>query len=344
MAGLFRIFITILLVVAAAPAFAVELFLWKASPRLMPIVIAAKDSEAPEQAVNRYFSELKKNPELVKLFRQGLPELQASEFVSLASIPYANRALLLANTGSDLYVGDRRMGRFREAFGRTQMSPFLLPMVPDLGLTSEESAELNAKIIDEFPLLVVMGGDDVEPSLYGEQNRFARNLTPKRDEFEIRLIRDYAKAAKGFIFGVCRGAQLTAAALGYKLVQDIPREVGAKVAHGNNLHLISLLETDRGLFKRFIADLATTVNGITRLMVNSFHHQAIKYIEGGPLELAAVSDDGVTEALEFSSGHGLLSQFHPEYMENAVGQRLIGGVATMANEIVERQCRALFGH
>ncbi len=99
-------------------------------------------------------------------------------------------------------------------------------------------------------------------------------------------------------------------ALGYELVQDIPIQIGKTVSHGDDWHEITLSKTKNGLLQS-VAEKTST------LYVNSYHHQAVIFKDDGPLQIAARSKDGVTEATEFKNGRGLLLQFHPEYMEGA---------------------------
>lgn len=81
---------------------------------------------------------------------------------------------------------------------------------------------LFAKDLSECSAIVLWGGSDLSPSLYGEP-RFANSgpVDPsERDLFEWELCRQ--AVARGIpIIGVCRGAQLLCAFAGGKLIQHV---------------------------------------------------------------------------------------------------------------------------
>ncbi|MBX3041710.1 MAG: gamma-glutamyl-gamma-aminobutyrate hydrolase family protein, partial [Bdellovibrionaceae bacterium] len=194
-----------------------------------------------------------------------------------------------------------------------------------------ETAELFQQISERFPLLVPMGGDDVDPHFYQRENLHAKNVNPVRDQFEINLIKHYVAQEKGFVFAICRGSQLTSVALGYKLLQDLPLLKGHDVPHANDWHPIETKETKHNLL-RSLADSKGN------LRVNSLHHQSVIFHEGGPLQLAAQSSDGTTEATEFKNGKGLLLQFHPELMNDDLGERILKKVIQQKNHVMPLRC------
>lgn len=69
--------------------------------------------------------------------------------------------------------------------------------------------------------LVVPGGGDVDPSLWGgSKHPAAGPFTPKTDRFQIRAIKRFAKAGKP-ILGICRGGQLINVAFGGTMIQNL---------------------------------------------------------------------------------------------------------------------------
>lgn len=155
--------------------------------------------------------------------------------------------------------------------------------------------------------VILIGGDDVDPTLYGEKPH--RKLGPvdrARDEFEIAIAR---RAADDGLpaFGICRGCQVMNVALGGTLIQDIPSDVADCLPHSG----------------RYDATHDATVTSGTRLhrvlgrksvAVNSHHHQSV----GSPAEgfdVTARTADGVIEAAELP-GHAFFLgvQWHPERM------------------------------
>jgi putative glutamine amidotransferase len=177
-----------------------------------------------------------------------------------------------------------------------------------------------------------MGGDDVTPEFYSEKVTHARKFIKLRDFHEIELIRHYYLKEQGFIFGVCRGLQITSVALGYKLYQDIETEIGSKVKHASNDHPIQLVDTDHQLLKNM---------GLSaHFDVYSYHHQSVKFHAGGPLQVAALSEDGVIEALEFKNGKGLLVQFHPELKDSVETRLMMSAVSAKSRAL--HSCENVF--
>ncbi|HHY93173.1 MAG TPA: C26 family cysteine hydrolase domain-containing family, partial [Firmicutes bacterium] len=87
------------------------------------------------------------------------------------------------------------------------------------------AAEVGAEILAHAAGLLLPGGPDVDPALYGEAP--APELGPvsrERDECELALVR-LAWAHHLPILGICRGAQVLNVARGGTLVQDIPSTV-----------------------------------------------------------------------------------------------------------------------
>lgn len=323
---------------AAATDATVRLFAWYAHEETPPLVVPVLSSETPKQAANRYLSKLRKTPALLSLFpNSSLPAFKTDRFEEITAGGYAKQVLLIANAGSDHDAKSAQVSNFSQLFkdedGDTRT--FVLPVAADLGLSENEARGFRLEVIRVFSLLTAMGGGDIDPSFYGDENRAARNVVPERDRSEIALIREYTAADTGFMLGICRGNQLTSAALGYKLIQDLPSEHGTKVNHADGYHAIDLLDTPYGYVKR-------AANGASRLQVITLHHQAVVYRAGGPLTQAASSDDGITEAFEFKNGRGLLLQFHPELMNDAFGHDILKEVLRAKARSVQRACTALF--
>lgn len=82
---------------------------------------------------------------------------------------------------------------------------------------------VNAKSIMEAPgLLIIHGGSDIHPSLYGRKNEHSSvgHAPSPRDQAEVLLFTQAVQ--KGIpILGICRGAQLGCAMASGILVQDV---------------------------------------------------------------------------------------------------------------------------
>lgn len=172
--------------------------------------------------------------------------------------------------------------------------PVILPL--DSG---EESVEQMLRLCDGF---LFTGGQDVDPSLYGENPIPAcGEAYPPRDSLETALFRRAYEADRP-VFGICRGIQFINAALGGTLWQDIPFHKMTppydRVWHRVNLNGGGPL---RGLL------------GVPVLGVNSYHHQGIKAIAPS-LRAMAEAPDGLVEAVYAPEKRFVWAvQWHPEF-------------------------------
>lgn len=173
--------------------------------------------------------------------------------------------------------------------------------------TDEDPEEVVARIDG----LLLTGGPDVEPALYGEAPHPATDVDAARDGFEIPLTRR-ALAESVPVFAICRGAQVLNVAAGGSLVQDIPTAVDSGVPHSVTeqkdavAHPIRVADGSRlAGAMGFALDLATCG-------VNSRHHQSVAQVAPS-FVASAHSPDGVVEAIERPEGAFCLGvQWHPE--------------------------------
>lgn len=181
--------------------------------------------------------------------------------------------------------------------------PVVLPAGPGVPV------EGTLSVLAECDALLLSGGGDVHPATYADKATSdalaatCKEIDAERDEVELALLSAARDAGKR-VLGICRGAQLLAAALGGSLLTDLPsagheghwrEEAEAQPVHA--------VEPEPGT-------LAGRLLGRVR-EVNSIHHQAVA--DPGPeLRASAYSPDGVVEAVEGERLLGL--QWHPERM------------------------------
>lgn len=154
--------------------------------------------------------------------------------------------------------------------------------------------------------LLLCGGKDVQPHLFGQENRGSLAPDPARDAAELALLRAFWPTGKP-ILGICRGMQLLNIFLGGTLVQDLPDHLrpfhqGQK---GDAVHPI--LADEGSLLHRWYGPV---------FPVNSHHHQVLDRIGAG-LTVTARSEGGCPEAAEHPGRPVLAVQFHPERMSFA---------------------------
>ena len=181
--------------------------------------------------------------------------------------------------------------------------PVLFPLTSD-------PEELRS-LMDRVDGLLLTGGDDVEPALYGEEKLpCCGDCTPERDALEYPLCRLALELRKP-VLAICRGIQLLNCALGGTLYQDLETQFGSVLRHPcfdapavNPAHDVSVLPDT----------LLASIVGAGNLGVNSRHHQGIKTIGPGVV-ISAQSPDGLAEAIEYPENPFVLGvQWHPEAM------------------------------
>ena len=176
-----------------------------------------------------------------------------------------------------------------------------------------EVSDSPRKIVDEIDGLLLTGGGDIDPVLYGdERHPTVEDAEPGRDEFEI----DLARRAMGSdlpLLAICRGVQVLNVAAGGTLVQDIPSATSTDVRHSVQqpknavAHDVVITPGSR------VADaLGTMVAGDHTCPVNSRHHQSVGRLGAG-LVASATAPDGVIEAIEKPDSEFCVGvQWHPE--------------------------------
>ena len=187
--------------------------------------------------------------------------------------------------------------------------PFIVPMA---------KAENAKEYIDMIDALVLPGGDDVSPIHYNEEpmDKLGTN-SPERDLFDLALIEEARKQGKA-IFGICRGLQIINVAFGGSLYQDLSYYDALEIQHIQKSNLKypthSVIFAENSFLNQLFGD---------KLLVNSYHHQAIKNLADG-LKVIARANDGVIEAIESTdpTQRVFAIQWHPELLENDLHQKL----------------------
>jgi putative glutamine amidotransferase len=225
--------------------------------------------------------------------------------------------------------------RVNEAYTNALAAFGLVPLVlPPL------EAALSLRALDGVSGLVLTGGEDVDPSRFGEA-RHATTGEPhaSRDEYEIVLARAAAERELPTL-AICRGAQVVNVAFGGTLVQDIPSQVDTTIDHDagdrrtERVHPITI---DAGSRLAHIVDAS-------EITVNSSHHQSVAR-HAPSLRVTARSADGVVEALEPTGGDWWMVavQWHPEELTatpEGWDRRLFGAFADAVREAARTDARA----
>ncbi|MBD3677575.1 MAG: gamma-glutamyl-gamma-aminobutyrate hydrolase family protein [Rhodobacteraceae bacterium] len=161
--------------------------------------------------------------------------------------------------------------------------------------------------------VIVGGGDDISPDLYGGDLAVSAVLDPARDALEHALVEQAMGQGKP-VLGICRGAQMLNVALGGTLHQDAYTHYRAErrvtVLPRKDVHV----EPGTRL-----ADLA----GTGPMRVNALHSQAVDRLGEG-LRIAAYDSWGMVQAIErVEEPFALGVQWHPEYLTYTRRQRAL---------------------
>lgn len=187
--------------------------------------------------------------------------------------------------------------------------PVVLPVLEDAETAAEQLTGLDG--------LVVSGGPDLDPQLYGaDVSVHCGYINREADVYTLRLI--HAAYDMGMpVFGICRGAQAVNVAFGGTLYQDLEAEKPGTFQHvqkaprGNPVHEIEI-DRDGFLYPVFGS----------RTRVNSFHHQAVRRTADG-FRITARARDGIAECIEKTDGGFVCGvQFHPEMMAAAGDEKM----------------------
>ena len=166
--------------------------------------------------------------------------------------------------------------------------------------------------LEHIDALILSGGGDINPLWAGEEpSPQLHGINQERDLPEL-LIARLAYNRQIPMLGICRGIQTLATAFGGKVSQDISDV--ATVKHSQDAdrseatHSVTIDENST-LFNIYKVD---------KVMVNSFHHQAVAEA-GDKFRVVAKSADGIIEAMESAEFKSILGvQWHPECLEEGL--------------------------
>lgn len=191
----------------------------------------------------------------------------------------------------------------------------LLPPQP----SPEDAA---AAVLDGLDGLILTGGLDVQPELYGaERHPLTDPARPDRDAWELALFRG-AEDRRLPVLAICRGLQLVNVARGGTLFQHLPDDLGTeRYRIGGGVFATNTVEVAEG------TALAGML-GAGAFDVHSYHHQGIDRLGEGLVVTA--ESDGLVQAFEAEGDQYLVGvQWHPE--ENSDDKRLFAGLVAEAS-------------
>ena len=171
-------------------------------------------------------------------------------------------------------------------------------------LGAEGYAVLEETDFDSYDALILPGGADISPDLFGEENNGSRKIERDRDVRQLEITDIFVKEKKP-ILGVCKGHQLLNVYFGGTVHQHIPeferhQWVEKDQAHGSGCTPGCFLDRLYG----------------SEFPINSAHHQALGRI-AECFTVIQHSDDGVLEGMIHNTLPIIGLQWHPERMTGA---------------------------
>jgi putative glutamine amidotransferase len=209
----------------------------------------------------------------------------------------------------------------RAQYGQWDLEAALVPMryvdaveaVGGRAVLLPPSADSWAETLGAIDALVLGGGPDIDPGLYGERRHpRTEGVDRRRDDAELALAR--ACLERGLaVLGICRGAQVLNVAAGGTIIQHIAdSDINSNIT-------ITHRSDEAGVF----VEHRVSINSQSRLgaimgvraEVKSRHHQGLGRLGAG-LRAVAAADDGLVEAIEAPHHEFVLGVLWHDEMSN----------------------------
>ena len=223
-------------------------------------------------------------------------DLQAQLNQVYAHYPEAPRRPLIGITGNYEDLTCKLADGYYKQVVAAGGTPVIVPPL--------SSTETIVETLRHLDGLLLSGGADINPLYQGEEPIPAlHGINRERDLPEL-LITRLAYDRQLPILGICRGIQTLAVALGGKVEQDIKASIkhSQEADRSEPTHTVAV-DQDSTLYN---------IYGSPTLLVNSFHHQAVRE-PGSKLRVVAKAPDGIIEAVESAEFKSVLGvQWHPE--------------------------------
>ena len=190
---------------------------------------------------------------------------------------------------------------YEDAIFKAGGIPILLPPTADL-----QAAQSQLHLCQG---LLLAGGDDINPLLYGEQPSKGLGETHLLVDIHHLNLAKLAIRRTMPILAICRGMQALNIAQGGNVYQDIIEYSSSVFQHHQNASRYDVCHT-----------VTTTQNSLLNTLLgdsfptNSFHHQALHKL-GENILVTAQTDDHIIEGIELEGYPFAVGvQWHPETM------------------------------
>lgn len=183
-----------------------------------------------------------------------------------------------------------------------------------------------AEQLDQVDALILTGGADPDPALWGEERHPEVSLLDPLRQLAEFLLYELALERQRPVLAICLGMQVVNVYHGGALHQHLP-DLGLAVTHrrspGRAEHKIEIVADS--ILHQWV--------GPREAIVNSYHHQGVSRVGAG-LKVIARSEDGLVEALTRPESTCVVAvQWHPERdADSPVSRALLEGFISMINQ------------
>ncbi len=168
----------------------------------------------------------------------------------------------------------------------------------------------------DYDGLILPGGGDIDPKLFGQFPNGTRTFDPELDRVQLAILKAFLEDRKP-VLGICKGMQLINICFGGDMIQHLPESDLHEYKGEDQIHLTETLQ----------GSILEQLYG-SSFCVNSAHHQAVDVPGRGICYIQYAK--GVPEALAHTYLPVIGVQWHPERMcfahkrkDTADGSRLL---------------------
>ena len=191
-------------------------------------------------------------------------------------------------------------GNYRNAFTQLHLSTTSLGPRTDADFPTCLADDLS---LDSYDGLVLPGGGDIAPALFGAADNGSRQIDEALDRIQLELLGKFIRMGKP-VLGICKGLQIINVYFGGTLIQDLPED-SRRIHEYQGGDKIHATKAAKGTFPEQLYGKYP--------VTNSAHHQAVGAVGDGLL-IAQYCCDFVIEAMYHKSLPILGVQWHPERM------------------------------
>ena len=194
----------------------------------------------------------------------------------------------------------RKLRMYFEAIEKASGDPRKLPLSTD--------GEVLSKAMSDVDALLITGGRDIDPKMYGEDIDSAVELEAQERVNRDAACIELAKKPGMPVLAICYGMQILNVVEGGTLYQDMGPEIVPFHRESGKDYIEHEVVIEPGTFLERIV-------GFQRITVRSSHHQAVKKVGTGLVVSARCARGKIIEAVEREGSFFLGVQWHPERHE-----------------------------